>query len=133
MNKLTLAQILQYYEKDGTELIQIVLPGDDWEDFHEFYVCSGLVKPFLSYVVLEMRCEKSNRDNSPVLRVLIEKGENHDRLERVGQSCPYSCDPYVCGKCAGVYRNGSRGLYDEKPPADRSEELSGPRLDHLKR
>ncbi len=80
MKKLVLAELLQYFDED--ELIQIVTDGHDWEDAYELCVDSDLLKPFRGYIVLAMRSEESYRDKSPVLRVLIEKGDYHDRLEK---------------------------------------------------
>ena len=81
MKKITLAQLLQYYDmdEDAVELIQIVIGNHDWEDAHELYADSELLKPFYEYTVTALRCEESYDEGRPVLRVAIEKGEiNHE-------------------------------------------------------
>ena len=80
--KVTLEQITQYYDEESNDQIQIVLGNAEWDDAYELPVNSELLKPFLNYIVTDMRCEESYLNKKPVLRVALEKGENHDRLEK---------------------------------------------------
>lgn len=104
MKKLLLEDLLQYF--DGDELIQIVTNGHDWDEAYELYKGSDLVKPFRGYIVLDMRCEESYRDKSPVLRVLIEKGDSYDRLERMGESGVDPCNQDICRSGTCLHRHG---------------------------
>ena len=145
MDKITLNQLLQYYE-NGSDLIQIVTDGCDWGDAEEFEVCSALLKQFYDYRVTAMRCEESYNEGLPVLRVLIEKGENENehRLEEKAdlpevlgcclQLCWYAGDGFRriswnCGKDHGInhgwcygdclyHRRGSGGCCERERDRD---------------
>lgn len=81
--KIRLKDLIQYYDMDGeyADSIQIVMEGCDWDEAYELMVDSDLLKPYMEYVVTDMRIEESCR-RVPVLRVGIKKGENYDRLEK---------------------------------------------------
>lgn len=111
MRNITLEELLQYYD-DETDLIQIVLTGHDWDDAYELMVSSELLKPFVRYIVTDMRCEESYMNKTPVLRVGIEKGDNNDRLEKeahfpeiLGGCLQFRC---YAGNCSGCNRTGCR-------------------------
>lgn len=81
MNKITLSQLLEYFNYDDMipEKIQIVTSGRDWHEADELYVDSELLEPFMDYTIMHMGFEKSYEDGSPVLRVSIKETENHSR------------------------------------------------------
>ena len=95
MNKVTLGQILQYLDQE-TGIIQIV-DGGEWDIYQEMEVNSDLLKPVKDYLVIALRCEVSNDECLPVIRVQIEKGENYGyRLEKEADL------PEVLGGCVRV-------------------------------
>ena len=74
MNKITLGQLLQYYDLDQNPVdrIQIVSPEHNWKDADELSVDSILLKEFCDWNVIHMGIEKTFADSEPALRVLIE-------------------------------------------------------------
>ena len=74
MNKITLSELLQYYDKETepVDRIQIVTGGHDWDSPDEFNIDSELLEPFADYIVTDMCCEESFR-KSPVIRVSIKQ------------------------------------------------------------
>ena len=81
MQKITLGQILQYYDEGENELIHVVTEDRDWDEPNEVYADSEFLKPFRDYIVVGLRAEWAFRADSPVIRVMIEKGDNNGRLE----------------------------------------------------
>ena len=70
MCKITLAQLLQYYdmEDDPVDRIQIVMPDQDWDDAADLPVDSELLIAVSNFTVVDMQCLYTS-DNKPVIRV----------------------------------------------------------------
>ena len=77
MKEITLAQLLQYADPETRPeiMIQIVVDDEEWDCATELWVGSGLLKPFMGYIVKEIGYEESFYDHKPLLRISIEKGE----------------------------------------------------------
>lgn len=73
MKKITLGQLLQYFEP--FEKIQIMTYGHDWDEAVEVRVGDHLLAPLHDYIVTAMGYEESYKDGSPILRVSVKKGE----------------------------------------------------------
>lgn len=73
MSKITLSQLLQYYDKiEAPNRIQIVTGNNDWDFADELTVNSKLLEPFGDSNITNMSCEKSFQDGSPVIRISLE-------------------------------------------------------------
>ena len=75
MYKITLGQLLQYFDDEQTpaERIQIVTGDHDWDEADELFVDSELITPFIDWTVESMFFEKSFYDGKPLIRVAIEE------------------------------------------------------------
>ena len=75
MEKITLAQLMQYADSktEPQIMIQIVTEDEEWECATELWVGSGLLKPFMDYFVEEIGYEESFFDKKPLIRVSIIK------------------------------------------------------------
>ena len=82
MNRITLGQLAQYMN-DAQAMIQIVMPGHDWDDIDEISAGSELLDPFYDYIISYMGCEISCISGDPVIRVQIEV-DNVSELRKVG-------------------------------------------------
>ena len=72
MSKITLSQLLQYYDKiEAPNRIQIVTGNNDWDFADELTVNSKLLEPFGDSNITDMSCEKSFKDGSPVIRISL--------------------------------------------------------------
>ena len=68
IDKITLYQLLCYLDRgkpEYSETIQIVLPGNDWEQYDQISASSGLLKPFYEREITSMAVENG------VLRISI--------------------------------------------------------------
>ena len=123
MDKITLGQLLQYYDmqRDVRELVQVVFNGQEWDDAEELYADSEFLKPLYGYTVIALRCEQSYELCLPVLRVMIEKGEKENgyRLEKkadfpevLGGGLQLCCNADCCPGWHGTGgRTGDRADY----------------------
>lgn len=123
MNKITLGQLMQYYDtaQDVRELVQVVFEGQDWDEAEELYADSEFLKPLYGYTVTALRCEESYEEGLPVLRVMIEKGENEygyrlekkaDLPEVLGSGLQLCCNADYCpGRHGAGRRSGDRAYY----------------------
>lgn len=73
MQKITFGQLLQYYDPEQVpaDRIQIVFPGNNWECADEIETNAKILDYFRQWIVSNIGCEESFRDNKPVLRVSI--------------------------------------------------------------
>lgn len=85
MNRITLGQLVQYLDikPDVCEMIQVVMPGHDWDDCDEISAGSELLEPFYDYCISFMGCALSFLNGDPVMRVQIEV-DNISTLRKVG-------------------------------------------------
>ena len=76
MLKITLGQLLQYYDADEepAERIQIVTGSQDWDCADEIAVNSDLLASFANWVITDMRCE-TDHDGKPIIRVAIDRSQ----------------------------------------------------------
>lgn len=88
MEKISLAQLLRYYELEGyPEWIQIVSGNQDWDNADEMSFDSVLLKPFSEWKVQYLKTEKSYRSGKPIIRVSIRKEEDSDDSMVVADCC----------------------------------------------
>lgn len=73
MDKITLAQLLQYFEMEDepVEKIQIVSAGQEWDYADELYGNSELLHPFRNCIITDISCEESYDHKNPIIRVGI--------------------------------------------------------------
>lgn len=73
MELIRLSQLIQYYDSQGDPIdrIQIVSGEHELEDADEMTIDSEFLKPFMNWIVTELMCVMSYRDQMPVLRVAI--------------------------------------------------------------
>ena len=81
MNRITLSQLLEYFNYDEMipNRIQVVTSDKDWHEADELYVDSELLDPFLDYTIMHMGFEQSYEDRSPILRVSINRTKRQSR------------------------------------------------------
>lgn len=86
MERITLRQLLQYYDQDGTSVdrIQIVTTKQELNCVDELVVNSRLISLIEGWYVVYIMCQKSFFDSKPILRVFIDpdQEEQHGRKER---------------------------------------------------
>lgn len=77
MDKITLEQLLQYFEMedDPVDKVQIVTENQEWDYADELYGNSELLKPFRNWIITDIRCEESYESKKPILRIVIQSKE----------------------------------------------------------
>lgn len=101
-NKITLRDYVAYFSGEN-ENIQVVLDGDDWNDFVELPMLSKMLAQYMQCKIEELGLEVNLLGNATVARVRISTGVQNktvallldqiryaivDRINRIETDCP---------------------------------------------